>query len=109
MIKGGEKVMPKQKIDVIEDVKKKYVRMALETGKHTSTARKAGISSDTLRKWTKEYEDVVRDEMESEGITTISVNPSKQELQTRYEQAMKLLGEKELEVAMLKEIIKKNE
>lgn len=109
MVKGGEKAMGRQKIDVIEDVKKKYVRMALETGKHTSTARKAGISSDTLRKWTKEYEDVIREEMESDGITTLSANPSKQELQVRYEQAMKLLGEKELEVAMLKEIIKKNE
>ena len=49
--------MPRQKIDVIEDVKKKYVRMALESGKITSIARKAGISSVTLRKWMNEYED----------------------------------------------------
>ncbi|EIJ81432.1 hypothetical protein PB1_05335 [Bacillus methanolicus PB1] len=39
--------MAKKKIDVIEDVKKKYVRMALETGNYASIARKAGISRNT--------------------------------------------------------------
>jgi transposase-like protein len=102
------KRMPRQKIDVIEDVKKNYVRIALETGKITSTAKKAGICSDTLRKWIKEYEEEVRDEMEVEGVTILSENPSKEELLKKYEQAMKLLGEKELEVAILKEVIKKN-
>lgn len=101
--------MAQKKIEVIEDVKKKYVRMALETGNQASIARKAGISKNTFRKWIKEYEDEVTDIMESEGVATLSVNPTKDELQKKYEQAMKLLGEKELEVAMLKEIIKKNE
>jgi transposase-like protein len=100
--------MPKQKIDVIEDVKKKYVRIVLETGKITSTAKTAGISTVTLRKWMKDYEEEVRDQMETEGVIPLSQNPSKEELQKKYEQAMKLLGEKELEVAMLKEVIKKN-
>jgi transposase-like protein len=101
--------MPKRKIDVIEDVKKKYVRMALETGNITSTARKAGISNKTLKVWMNEYEDVVREQMEDEGSTSLSENPTKDELAHKYEQAMKLLGEKELEVAMLKNLLKKNE
>lgn len=101
--------MPKKKIEVIEDVKKKYVRIALETGNITSTARKAGISSKTLRKWMNEYEDVVQEQMENEGSTSLSDNPTKDELIQKYEQAMKLLGEKELEVAMLKSLLKKNE
>lgn len=99
----------KKKIDVIEDVKKKYVRMALETGNHTSTARKAGISRNTFRKWINEYEDEILDLMENEGTISLSENPSKNELLEKYEQAMKLLGEKELEVAMLKNLLKKNE
>lgn len=100
--------MVRKKIEVIEDVKKKYVRMALETGKQTSIARKAGISRSTLRKWMDEYEDEIRDAMEAEGTTLLSENPTKDELQEKYEQAMKLLGEKELEVAMLKHLLKKN-
>lgn len=100
--------MVRKKIEVIEDVKKKYVRMALETGKQTSIARKAGISRPTLRKWMDEYEDEIRDAMEAEGTTLLSENPTKDELQEKYEQAMKLLGEKELEVAMLKHLLKKN-
>lgn len=100
--------MPRQKIDVIEDVKKKYVRMALESGKITSIARKAGISSVTLRKWMNEYEDEVSEAMEAEGTTVLSENPTKNELMDKYEQAMKLLGEKELEVAMLKNLLKKS-
>lgn len=96
-----------RKIDVIEDVKKKYVRMAIETGKQASIARKAGISSSTLRKWINEYEDEILDSMEKEEITTLSEDPSKDELMAKYDQAMKLLGEKELEVAMLKNLLKK--
>lgn len=100
--------MANKKIDVIEDVKKQYVRMALESGKMTSIANKAGISRDTLRKWINEYEEEVRDAMEAEGVTALSDNPSKDELLAKYEQAIKLLGEKELEVAMLKNLLKKN-
>lgn len=100
--------MPNKKIDVIEDVKKKYVRMALESGNLSSIARKAGISRDTLKTWMKTYEDEVRDVMDKEGVTALSDNPSKDELIEKYEQAMKLLGEKELEVALLKNLLKKN-
>ncbi|HWO77106.1 MAG TPA: helix-turn-helix domain-containing protein [Bacillus sp. (in: firmicutes)] len=100
--------MPRKKIDVIEDVKKQYVRMALESGRMTSIANKAGISRSTLRKWMDEYEEEVREVMEAEGVTVLSENPSKDELLAKYEQAMKLLGEKELEVAMLKNLIKKS-
>jgi len=100
--------MANQKIQVIEEVKKKYVRMALESGKMTSVARKAGISRGTFKKWMDEYEDEVRESMESIGVTVLSEEPSKDELMEKYEQAMKLLGEKELEVAMLKNLLKKS-
>jgi transposase-like protein len=100
--------MARKKIDVIEDVKKKYVRMALESGKMTFIANKAGISRKTLKNWMDEYEEEVRDTMDQEGVTVLSDNPSKDELLAKYEQAMKLLGEKELEVAMLKNLLKKS-
>ncbi|MFC4560223.1 helix-turn-helix domain-containing protein [Virgibacillus kekensis] len=101
--------MPKKKIDVIENVKKKYVRLALESNRIASTAKSAGVDRATLRKWIKEYETGVRDEMESEGVNPLTPQTSRQELENKYEQAMKLLGEKELEVAMLREVLKKND
>jgi len=100
--------MPKKKLAIVEEVKKKYVRMALETGNNASIARKAGIDYSTLKKWITEYRDEVRDQMEKEDISILSDEPTHDELQKKYDQAMKLLGEKELEVALLREIVKKN-
>ena len=102
------KKMPYKKITVMEDLKKKYVRMALETGNQTSIARKAGIDRNTLKKWINEYQDDVSEQMEKEDITILSDDPTQAELQKKYDQALKLLGEKELEVALLREIVKKN-
>ena len=104
----GVNVMSRKKIEAIEEVKKKSVRMALESGNNSSIARKAGISRSTLRVWMNEYEDEIREQMEETETTILSDDPSKDELMQKYEQAMKLLGEKELEVAMLKNLLKKN-
>lgn len=97
------------KIEIFEDLKKHYVRMALETNKYASTAKSAGVDPSTLRKWMREYETEVLDQMESEGIGTPSHKPTEKEYQRKYELAMKLLGEKELEVAVLKDALKKND
>lgn len=102
--------MPKQKIKVIEDVKKKYVRLAIESGKMTSIAHQAGIARETLRKWMNEYESDIREEMGSEEFTSARLpdNPSISEMRNKYEQAMLLVGEKELEIAMLRSLLKKS-
>ena len=101
--------MAKKKIEALEEVKRNYVRMALEKGNYASVARIAGISRDTLTRWIKEYEDEVRDQMEDPASAILSTEPTKEELKSKYEQAMKLLGEKELEVAMLRNLLKKNQ
>ncbi|MFS0865692.1 transposase [Fredinandcohnia sp. 179-A 10B2 NHS] len=102
--------MPKQKIKVIEEVKKKYVRLAVESGKMTSIAHQAGISRETLRKWMNEYESDIREEMGSEEVTSAKLpdNPSISEMRNKYEQAMLMVGEKELEIAMLRNLLKKS-
>ena len=100
--------MVNKKIGVVEDLKKKYVKMALETGNHASIARKAGIDRSTFKKWVDVYQDEVSEEMEKEDIVILSDEPTKEELQKKYNQAMRLLGEKELEVALFREIVKKN-
>lgn len=103
-------LLPRQKIKVIEEVKKKYVRLAIESGKMTSIAHQAGISRETLRKWMNEYESDIREEMGSEEITSAKLpdNPSISEMRNKYEQAMLLVGEKELEIAMLRNLLKKS-
>lgn len=97
-----------KKVQLFEDLKKKYVRMALETNKYATTARAAGVDPKTLRNWIKKYETEVRDEMEQEGISLTTSDPIEMDYKRKYEIAMKLLGEKELEVAVLKDALKKN-
>lgn len=96
-------------IQMFEDLKKKYVRMALETNKYATTAKAAGVNPKTLRSWINKYEDEVRDQMEQEGINLTSPEPSELDYQKKYEMAMKLLGEKELEVAVLRDALKKSQ
>ncbi|WP_433744315.1 transposase [Falsibacillus pallidus] len=101
--------MSYKKFEALEEVKKKYVRMALENGNYSSIARSAGVDRSTLARWVKVYEDEVRDQMEDPASAILSTEPSKEELKAKYEQAMKLLGEKELEVAMLRNLLKKTQ
>jgi transposase-like protein len=98
-----------RKIPALEEVKKNYVRLALESGNYSSIARHAGIDRTTLNRWIQEYEDEVRGQMEDPTSAVLSLEPTKEELKAKYEQAMKLLGEKELEVAMLRNLLKKSQ
>lgn len=100
--------MAKNKVEIFEDLKKKYVRMALETNKYATTAKTAGVSPSTLRRWMREYETEIRDQMELEGANITPVAPTQNEYKKKYELAMKLLGEKELEVAVLQDVLKKS-
>lgn len=103
--------MAKGKVEIFEELKKKYVRMALETNKYATTAKAAGVHPSTLRRWMRVYEIEIRDQMELEGInntSTSSVELTRNEYKKKYELAMKLLGEKELEVAVLQDVLKKS-
>ncbi len=92
----------------IEEVKKKYARIAIESGNKAHVARKLGVSPDTLRNWVNQYQDEIEREMANEGVTPLTSSSTPNDLQAKYEKAMKLLGEKELEIALLREQLKKN-
>lgn len=92
----------------MEEVKKQYVRMALESGNMAFIARKTGVNQSTLSNWVKQYRDEIEAEMEKEGVTPLSKSSSESDIQKKYDHAMKLLGEKELEVTMLREMLKKS-
>ncbi|WP_442595186.1 transposase [Neobacillus sp. D3-1R] len=97
----------KRKMGPIEDVKKQYVRMAIESGNAAHIARKVGVSTSTLGGWMKIYREEVDSEMREEGVSPLTESSTSDDLQKKYEKAMKLLGEKELEVAMLRDMFKK--
>jgi len=99
--------MARKKIEALEEVKKNYVRLALESGNYSSISRQAGIDRKTLTNWIQEYGDEIRERMEDPTTAILTTEPTKEELKAKYEQAMKLLGEKELEVAMLRNLLKK--
>ncbi|OCA84207.1 hypothetical protein A8F94_15945 [Bacillus sp. FJAT-27225] len=65
--------MPKRKIEALEDVKKNYVRMAIESGNYASTARRAGVDAKTLKKWMNEYGDEIREQMEDPNTFPIGL------------------------------------
>lgn len=100
--------MANKEIEIFEDLKKYYVRMALETNKYATTAKAAGVHPETLRRWKKKYETEILDQMELEGVSITPPEPTEKEYKKKYELAMRLLGEKELEVAVLKDALKKN-
>lgn len=73
-------------------------------------ARKYGMSPETLRRWVREYRDEVGDLMvkkQKQNEQLVKDVEELKELQKKYNSAMKLLGEKELENAILQDLLKK--
>lgn len=73
-------------------------------------ARKYGMSPKTLSSWVRQYQDevdaiMVKKQEQSQQMQQDAAEL--QELQKRYKEAMKLLGEKELENNILKDLLKK--
>ncbi|SMF64986.1 Transposase [Paenibacillus uliginis N3/975] len=92
------------------EAKKEYVVEVLSGYRTEMVARKYGMSPKTLSGWVRQYEDEVGDLMvkKQKEAQKIEQDAAKfQELQQKYDEAMKLLGEKELENHILKDLVKK--
>lgn len=92
------------------EAKKEFVAEVLSGLRVDVVARRHGMHPNTLRIWVRQYRDEVDDIMakkkqELEQIKQDAANY--QELQKMYENAVKLLGERELEIQMLRELVKK--
>jgi len=91
--------------------KKEYVAEVLAGGYRTEVvARRYGMSPKTLREWVRQYQDEV------DGLVMKKRNEEEQlkqgaarlpELEKKYDEAMKIIGEKELEINILRELVKK--
>lgn len=91
-------------------VKKELVVEVLSGYRSEIVARQHGMSPKTLSNWVRLYQDEVddlmvkkRDEAEQLKQDAAEVH----ELKKKLEVSMKLLGEKELEISILRDLVKK--
>lgn len=92
------------------EAKKEFVAEVLSGYRIDVVARRHGMHPETLRNWVRQYQDEVDDLMakKRQEADRVKQDAAKyQELQKKYDNAMKLLGERELENQMLRELVKK--
>lgn len=98
----------RQRNHVFEGVRHKVAQEALGGIKTGVLARKYEVSPKTIRNWVKEYQETFGDD----ALPTLDerVAESKQlaELEAKYERALRVLGQKELENEILRELVKKS-
>jgi transposase len=87
------------------EFKQQVVQEAIETGNRALVARRHELSPDLVSKWVKAFKE--KGNLDDSGIQEI-VSPSEfKQLETENDQLKKLLGEKDLEIAILRDVLKK--
>lgn len=90
-----------------EEQKEKVALEALSGIKAAVVARKYGISPSTVNQWVRDYrekngeQDFPYPQEQAEEMKRLL------EVEKKYERAMKMLGEKDLELEILRELLKK--
>ncbi|QMV40055.1 transposase [Cohnella cholangitidis] len=97
----------KRRFHCTEELKKEYVALVVSGYRTEHVAREHGMSPSTLQRWVRQYWDEVQAEMVKKKQQVDQITKDSQDLQKRYDQAMKLLGEKDLEIAILRDLVKK--
>lgn len=94
-----------------EQAKKEYVAEVLAGGYRTAeAARRYGMSPKTLSDWVRQYRDEVGELVKQKRAEQEQLKQDAErlkELEKKYNEAMKLIGEKELEISILRELVKK--
>ena len=90
-----------------EDIQLKVVREVLSGVKVGVLARMYGVHPETIRVWVRELRDQIPLEEIANSDEHIHELKRLQEMEEKYTRAMKLLGEKELENEILRELVKK--
>ena len=91
-------------------VRKELVVEVLSGYRTEVVARQHGMAPKTLSNWVRQYQDEVGELMakKRDDAEKLKQDAAKlEELQQRYDQAVKQLGEKELELSILRELVKK--
>lgn len=85
----------------------KVVGEALSGVKVGVLARKYDVHSETIRRWIREYRDEITERDIPKPDEQLQEIIRLQEVEKKYKKAMTVLGEKELENEILRELLKK--
>jgi len=98
----------RQRNNAFKELRYKVAQEALAGIKVGVLARKYEVTPKTIRNWVKEYQATFGED----AVPTIDerIDDAKRlaELEEKYNRALKALGEKELEIEILRELVKKN-
>ncbi|TFE28536.1 transposase [Cohnella luojiensis] len=92
---------------VFEEKRMQIVREALSGVKIAVLARKYELHPETIRNWVREYGDQVGHDQIPSTDEQIQELKRLQEVKEKYNKAVRILGEKELEIEILRELLKK--
>jgi transposase-like protein len=90
--------------------KKEFVAQVVSGYRTEAVARQHGMSPNTLSKWVNQYQDEVGEIMVKKREEAEQVQQDAAQLHSvnkKYNEAVKLLGEKELEINILRDLLKK--
>ncbi|MED4400054.1 transposase [Metabacillus fastidiosus] len=85
-----------------EEFKKQLVQEAMETGNKALVARRHQLSPNLIHKWMKAFQED-NDFSIEEAVSSSEVK----QLEEENDRLKKLLGEKDLEIAILRDVLKK--
>jgi transposase len=86
-----------------KEFKLQVVREAKEVGNYAAVARRYEIHANLIYKWVKEFEQDVETILSEDVPSPVEVKQLEQE----NDQLKKLLGEKDLEISILRDLLKK--
>lgn len=86
-----------------KDFKLQVVKEVTETGNQTLVARRYELNPNMVSRWIREYKDGKFGDVD----VTVLPDLDSKELSKENDQLKKLLGEKDLEIAILRDLIKK--
>lgn len=90
-----------------EEVRLKVVKEALAGIKVGVLARMYDVHPETIRIWVRDYRHSIPPEEIPMADEHLQELQRLQDVEQRYEKAVKVLGEKELEIEILRELLKK--
>ncbi|QHZ55179.1 transposase [Brevibacillus sp. NSP2.1] len=92
------------------EFKQQLIQEAHEVGNASQVARRHGIDPKMLYRWIRDskHADWQNTSSEAKAVTSYTPSPGEfRELETENDKLKKLLGEKDLEIAILRDLVKK--
>ncbi|WCL61240.1 transposase [Bacillus subtilis] len=87
------------------EFKQQVVQEAIETGNKALVARRHELSPNLVSKWVKAFQE--KGNLDHSGIQDIVSLSGIKQLEEENDQLKKLLGEKDLEISILRDVLKK--